>query len=450
MTLLLLAGLAAAANALTATVNAGQTFQTMDGFGFSQAFGRANDLYNLNSDQRQYALDLLFSPTKGAGMTILRNRIGSGSSDSILPNSPGSPNATPQYTDLGTDSNQVWVTQQAVKYGVKTIYADAWSAPGFMKTNNDQANGGYLCGVTGAQCASGNWTQAYANYLVKYIQDYAALGLDITHVGFLNEPDLTTAYSSMLSDGIQAADFIKVLHPTLQKAGLSRVGINCCDATGWTAQKTRTAQLISAGVEKLLSRITSHSYSSDPTSSMGASIPVWETENADLSDAGTWETTWYSNGGQGEGFTWAQKIYTAITQGGVSAYLYWEGFEKGTTNSCLVITDGTNIIPSGRLWAFAQWSRFVRPGAVRVAVSGSTSMLQMTAFKNSDGTVAVQMINSASSATSVTVKGISAGSAKAYLTDNSHNNISDTTASLNGGAATVNVPGHAMVTVVLS
>jgi O-glycosyl hydrolase len=190
MALLLLAGLAAAANALTATVNTGQTFQTMDGFGFSQAFGRANDLYNLNSNQRQYALDLLFSPTKGAGMTILRNRIGSSSSDSILPNSPGSPNATPQYIALGTDSNQVWVTQQAVKYGVKTIYADAWSAPGFMKTNNDQANGGYLCGVTGANCASGNWTQAYANYLVKYIQDYAALGLDITHVGFLNEPDL--------------------------------------------------------------------------------------------------------------------------------------------------------------------------------------------------------------------------------------------------------------------
>jgi O-glycosyl hydrolase len=105
MALLLLAGLAAVTNALTATVNTGQTFQTMDGFGFSQAFGRANDLINLNADQRQYALDLLFSPTKGAGMTILRNRIGSGSGDSILPTSPGSPNATPQYKDLGTDSN---------------------------------------------------------------------------------------------------------------------------------------------------------------------------------------------------------------------------------------------------------------------------------------------------------------------------------------------------------
>ncbi|GIJ86585.1 hypothetical protein Asppvi_005475 [Aspergillus pseudoviridinutans] len=199
-------------------------------------------------------------------------------------------------------------------------------------------------------------------------------------------------------------------------------------ARGWTAQKLRTAQLISAGVEKLLSRITSHSYSSDPTSPMGASIPVWQTENADLSGAGTLEDD----------------------LGWVTAYLYWEGSEKDTTNSCLVITGRKNIIPSGRLWAFAQWSRVVRPGAVRVAVSGSSSTLNMTASKNKDGTVAVQMINSASSSTSVTVKGFSAGSAEAYVTGNSHNNISDTTASLSGEAATVNVSGHAMVTVVLS
>ena len=81
----------------TATVSLNKTYQTMDGFGFSQAFGRASDLYNLPSTQRKYALDLLFNTTSGAGMTILRNRIGSGGEgDSIEPNSPGTPDATPQ------------------------------------------------------------------------------------------------------------------------------------------------------------------------------------------------------------------------------------------------------------------------------------------------------------------------------------------------------------------
>ncbi|GAB1214939.1 hypothetical protein ATERTT37_004120 [Aspergillus terreus] len=431
-----------------ATVSLNKTYQTMDGFGFSQAFGRASDLYNLPSTQRKYALDLLFNTTSGAGMTILRNRIGSGGEgDSIEPNSPGSPDATPQYASLGSDSNQVWVTQQAVQYGVETIYADAWSAPGFMKTNNDQSNGGYLCGVTGETCDSGNWIQAYVNFLVQYVKDYRDLGLNVTHLGFLNEPDYVTSYSSMQSDGYQAADVIKVLHPALQSAGLEDVGITCCDSMGWDDQKTRTQQLISAGVEDMLSRITSHSYSSDPTSPMGASIPVWETENADLS--GAWDTNWYYNGSTGEGLTWANKIYSAIEEGGVSAYLYWEGIEVGTTNSCLITIQGTTVVPSGRLWAFGMWSRFVRPGAVKIDILGSTATVKLMAFKNTDGTVTVQILNMGSSEQPVSVGGFRAASVKGYVMDSDHQEIGDITASISGGVARVNAPAYSMVSLVL-
>jgi len=44
--------------------------------------------------------------------------------------------------------------------------------------------------VTNATCTSGDWRQSYANKIVKYIQDYAAEGIAINYVGFLNEPDL--------------------------------------------------------------------------------------------------------------------------------------------------------------------------------------------------------------------------------------------------------------------
>jgi O-glycosyl hydrolase len=125
------------------TVNVGTKYQTIEGFGFSQAFGRANEYHWVSESLQRQALDLLFNTSIGAGFSIIRNRIGSGGrGDSILPTSPGSPGGTPQYTWDGNDTSQVWFSRQAMSYGVKTIYANAWSAPGFMKTSGNEATAG--------------------------------------------------------------------------------------------------------------------------------------------------------------------------------------------------------------------------------------------------------------------------------------------------------------------
>lgn len=158
----------------TLTVDLSTTYQRIDGFGTSEAFQRAVQMSQLPEEGQRRALDILFSTTNGAGLTILRNGIGSSpdmSSDhmvSIAPKSPGSPDNPLIYEWDGSDNKQLWVSQEAVHtYGVKTIYADAWSAPGYMKTNGNDANGGTLCGLSGAYCASGDWRQAYADYLTK-------------------------------------------------------------------------------------------------------------------------------------------------------------------------------------------------------------------------------------------------------------------------------------------
>jgi len=195
---MVLAGTIEPRQATGITVNLAQTYQTMDGFGTSEAFQRAVTIQKLSETEQRKALDLLFSMDKGAGLSILRNGIGS-SPDmrddhmvSIQPKSPGGPSAEPKYVWDNSDNGQLWVSTEAVhRYGVKTIYANAWSAPGYMKTNNNDANGGSLCGVSGATCSSGDWKQAFANYLVQYINYYAAANVSITHLGFLNEPDYT-------------------------------------------------------------------------------------------------------------------------------------------------------------------------------------------------------------------------------------------------------------------
>ncbi|RYP63051.1 hypothetical protein DL769_007077 [Monosporascus sp. CRB-8-3] len=436
------------------TVNVGSTLQQIDGFGVSQAFGRAAEFRDMlsGSPQRQ-GLDYLFNTTTGAGLTIIRNRIGSGpvASDCILPKNPGGPSATPDYVFDEDDRGQVWFTQRAMEYGVKTIYADAWSAPGFMKTNGVEVNGGYLCGTPGHGCSSGDWRQAYANLLVQYVKFYAERGMPITQVGFLNEPDYSTSYSSMQSGANEAASFIPILYDTLAKQGLSNVSIACCDAMGWNSQRSMTQGLISQGVEKYLGYVTSHMYTGDPNSPINTRLKTWQTEGADLNSR--WCATWYSNGGLCEGMTWANKIHTGLASANLSAYIYWQGVEVNQfqASSYLVASDGTVVTPSGRLWAFAMWSRFVRPGAYRVATSGSVSSTGVTAFRNTDGSVVVVFLNNGGGQQSVRVSfnGFAPAAAEAYVTENSRS-MASTNAALSGGAVTVSVPARGMLTVKLT
>ncbi len=49
-------------------------------------------------------------------------------------------------------------------------------------------------------------------------------------------------------------------------------------------------------------------------------------------------------------------------------------------NTGLVDVEGSTVATSGRLWAFASYSRFIRPGAVRIGTTTSEAALDVTAF----------------------------------------------------------------------
>ncbi len=149
----------------------------------------AEFLMGLHHGIQNKVLKLLYSTKTGAGLTILRNMIG-GTSEfgTIEPTAPSSPLVPPTYSALGNDAGQEWLASTIQhKYGVTQFFADAWSAPPFMKTNDSDTNGGTLCGASGTSCASGDWQQAYANYLVQYAKDYAADGIKLQYIGFENE-----------------------------------------------------------------------------------------------------------------------------------------------------------------------------------------------------------------------------------------------------------------------
>ncbi|MCC5578836.1 hypothetical protein IMZ11_24725 [Microtetraspora sp. AC03309] len=132
------------------TIKEHATRQAVDGFGLSQAFQRNTLIRALPADRQREILDPWLSRDKGAGLSILRLGIGSSATDpydlmlSIQPEDPGGPDATPRYVWDGDDGGQVWLAKEAKAYGVTRFYADAWSAPGYMKDNGSDSDGGTL------------------------------------------------------------------------------------------------------------------------------------------------------------------------------------------------------------------------------------------------------------------------------------------------------------------
>lgn len=443
----------AAFAASTAAINGSTTYQTIDGFGASEAFGQAATVMGLSSTEQKQVLDYLFSTSTGAGLSIVRNEIPTDTPHSIEPNAPSGPTATPTYTALGNDWGQEWLDQQAKStYGVSQIYADAWSAPPYMKTNDDDNNGGTLCGVTGATCASGDWRQAYANYLIQYLKDYQADGLPVEYVGFENEPNLSPTYPGMVMSAAQSVSFIDTLGPSLGSSGTGTKPA-CCDTEGFDLAPPYVSAIqgdTTANADVGL--ITSHGYTQAPTA-LSTSKHVWETE---WSTFESWDPSW-DNGAADSGFTWAQHLYSGLTSADLNAFLYWWGTGTPTgngDNESLVLINGSTVTPSGRLWAFANYSRYVRPGAVRIGATTGDGNLQLTAFKNTDGSVAIVALNQSSSSDSVNFSlantGISDGaSVTPYVTDASSNAAAQAPITVAGGAFGATLPARSLVTYVI-
>jgi glucosylceramidase len=436
----------------------GATLQPIDGFGISAAFQRAaliHGLQGLPPAQQRQVLGLLFSRTKGAGLSIVRLGIGSSPDDvydnmkSIEPVSPGSPTATPTYVWDGSDGGQVWLARQAQKYGVRRFYADAWSAPGYMKTNGNDAAGGAICGLPETSCASGDWRQAYANYLVQYVKFYRSAGIKITDLGFTNEPDFVATYASMQLDGAQLANMLTVLGPTVKASGLP-LRIVCCDATGWQVQAADT-QAIEAdpAASKWVSTYSAHLYSSLATSPQPTGKDVWMSE---WQAGGTpWNQSW-DDGTATAGIALAESINNTLTLGNADAYVYFFGASTGATGA-LIQLNGAQYSVSDRLWAMAAYSRYVRPGAFRVSASTGNPALELTAFRNRDGSKVLEIINTATTAQDLNLRlgpQLAGSRPVSYLTDTTHTVAREDLASLHGSDLGVQLAPRSLTTVVLA
>jgi glucosylceramidase len=147
--------------------------------------------------------------------------------------------------------------------------------------------------------------------------------------------------------------------------------------------------------------------------------------------------------------------HDAFTYSDTSGYLHWWCAQNNTgttsgSDAVLVRLANNSFEVSRRLWAFAGYFRFARPGSVRVDATSSADNLLVTAFENTNGTLAVPVINEAHFERQVEVQlegcELRLGMVSAYLADNEHNNTLVARWRVNGTGFVASVKARSLTT----
>jgi glucosylceramidase len=200
------------------TVNDMQQFQPIEGFGFAVTGGSAQLLMQLSPDKRKALLEKLFSTDRdGIGVSYIRVSIGSSDmNDRVysyddMPAGETDPDLkrfslAPDLADVIPVLKEILAIDPEVK-----ILASPWSAPAWMKTNDD-VKGGNL---------KPEYYGAYAQYLVRYIEGMKSEGIPITAITVENEPLNPKNTPSMVVFADEEDKFIgKCLGPAFAQAGI--------------------------------------------------------------------------------------------------------------------------------------------------------------------------------------------------------------------------------------
>jgi len=195
-----------------------QNMQPVDGFGFALTGGSAELLMKMSSGERAKILKELFAwDDKNIGVSYLRLSIGASDLNSFVFSyddlKKGETDFELKKFSLAQDNNDVIPVMKEI-LGINPdirILGSPWSAPAWMKTNND-VRGGRLK----QECYG-----VYALYFVKYIQAMKNAGITIDAITIQNEPVNSRNTPSMTWFENEQAEFIKNnLGPAFEKAGI--------------------------------------------------------------------------------------------------------------------------------------------------------------------------------------------------------------------------------------
>jgi len=439
------------------TLNPKQKFQTITGFGGAFTESSAYLLNKMGKENRKKIIDAYFSHD-GAHYSLTRTHMNS--CDFSISNysySPVEGDKDLEHFTIEEDQDDlipfIKDAMAASTDGFK-IFGSPWTAAPWMKDNNDWVGGKLLP----------EYYDTWALFFSKYVDAYKAEGIDIWGFTVENEPlGNGNNWESMHYTPDEMTNFVQnYLGPKLEADGKGDLKILGYDQNREHLKEWVDSQYENEETSKYFDGTAIHWYAStfevfpeelqyahqkapdklliQSEACIDAQVPKWE------DDAWYWEkeaTDW--------GWDWAPEKdkylhpkYAPVNRyardiigclnNWVDGWVDWnmvldrQGGPNWFKNWCVapVIVDPENdgVYFTPIYYVMAHFSKYIRPGAVRIGVTSSHNDLMVTAAQNPDTSIAVVVFNEADEAKTLSLN-------------------------LKGVTKTVQISGHAIQSIVL-
>ena len=266
--------------------------------------------------------------------------------------------------------------------------ASPWSPPSFMKNTKRLIGGGKLLD---------KYKQTYADYLVKFINSYKELGINISYMTVQNEPNATMLWESCVFNAEDEADFLaNYLYPTFKKNNID-TKILIYDHNKEKLFNRALDVFDNQAAKDAASGIAFHWYSGNHFENIALCRQFFPDKLLFHTEGcfGLSKDNSYHN-------LYAHDIAEDFNSG-VNGYTDWNillnskggpNHKRNYCNSPIMLNDdSSDYIKSLSFYYIGHFSKVIQPGAHRIAFSKFSGDIKMTAFKNPDNSIVVILIN---------------------------------------------------------
>jgi glucosylceramidase len=381
-------------------VDDSRTFQTMLGIGGAITDASAETFARLNPQQQDELLNAYFDPVKGIGYTVVRTNMQSCDFSS----------GSYSYVEEGDGALKTFSIKQDEQYripmikkamttaGKLTFYISPWSPPAFMKDNNNMLRGGKLLPA---------YQQSWADFYVKYIKEYEKRGIPVWGLSVQNEPMAVQRWESCVYTAEEERDFIKdYLGPTLRKNGMAAKKLIAWDHNRDFVYQRANTILGDPAAAQYVWGIGYHWYETWTGGDMQFNNVKMVNENFPKTNliftegcAESFDASRIAEWVLGEKYGRSMiNDFNAGTVGWTdwNILLDEKGGPNHVGNFCFAPVHAhpqKGLIYTNAFYYIGHFSKFIRPGARRINASSNRTGLLTTAFKNTDGSIAVVVMN---------------------------------------------------------